>query len=106
MSKVLISLGYTPLLLAIERWLPDVVDKLLELGADITAIHSKEGDNAFGFVAKNGLHMYDIAKVLIKRIQDIDFAFGPHPINHINEKHEGFVSLKVYEGWALQRVQL
>ena len=92
LSTIFKCSGYTPLLHAIARWYPDaLVDKLLELGADMTAIHNGEGDNAFGLVAKHGL--LKIAMLLMNHSIDMDYELKEKAINHINDKHEGFVSL-------------
>ena len=75
----------------------DVVDKLLDLGADITATYNdknspNDGDNAMAFAAKYGL--LKIGKALLKWRTN-NYFFAEMHINDANDKHDDFVRISV-----------
>ena len=98
-----IILGATPLLLAIIHWRLDekekeeIVDKLLDLGADIMATidgnSELKGYNSFAIVAKNG--QLKTGHVIMKHLRKGSWRWDRHHhINHVNVHNElAYVSI-------------
>lgn len=95
-------LGATPLLLAIIHWRLDekekeeIVDKLLDLGADIMATidgnSELKGYNSFAIVAKNG--QLKTGQVIVKHLRKAFIWNRHHHINHVNVHNElAYVSI-------------
>ena len=79
-------LGFTPLLLAIKKEKDEIVDKLLDLGADIMATiegnSGWKGYNSFAIVAEKG--QLNTGQVIMKHLRSGSWWNTHHHINHVN----------------------
>ena len=85
-------LGFTPLLLAIKKEKEEIIDKLLDLGADIMATiegnSGLKGYNSLAIVAKYG--QLNTGQVIMKHLRSSPGSWWlrREHINHVNEHNE------------------